>query len=293
MQDFLYTILEKPAKLRYNCIKLDEYVRKKESMKIRETVKIVSQECLCDGVYSMWLATGIANCAEAGQFVSVYSKSDARLLPRPISICEIDRFGDGGRIRLIYRKVGAGTTEFSKLGTDDTLDILGPLGNGFLKAVPDMQPGTKALLIGGGIGIPPMLELAKQLACEVTTVAGYRSKDDMFLTKELEEAGRLFIATDDGSFGTSGNVMDAIRENGVEANIIFACGPKPMLKGVKEFSEECGIPAYVSMEERMACGVGACLGCVCQATETDGHSKVKNKRVCADGPVFNASEVVL
>ncbi len=263
-------------------------------MKIRETAKIISQECLCDGVYSMWLATGISKYAEAGQFVSVYSNSDARLLPRPISICETDTGENEGNIRLVYRIAGAGTKEFSEMEAGDTLDVMGPLGNGFLTAAKEsIHPETKALLIGGGIGIPPMLELAKRLACNVTIVSGYRSKSEMFLTKELEDAGRLFVATDDGSFGTAGNVIDAIKENGISADIIFACGPKPMLKGVEVYSEERGIPAYVSMEERMACGVGACLGCICASTVTDDHSKVKNKRVCADGPVFSASEVVL
>ncbi|MCR5475677.1 MAG: dihydroorotate dehydrogenase electron transfer subunit [Lachnospiraceae bacterium] len=263
-------------------------------MKIWERAGIISQECLCDGVYSMWLATDIGGTAEPGQFVSVYSNSDARLLPRPISICETGTFEGKKSIRLVYRVAGAGTKEFSKLCEGDSLDVMGPLGNGFLKAAEGRtDAGTKALLIGGGIGIPPMVELAKRLTCDVTTVAGYRSAKELFLTKELEKEGRLFAATYDGSFGTCGNVIDAIRENDIRADIIFACGPKPMLKGIKAFSEELGIPAYVSLEERMACGVGACLGCVCGSAAIDDHSKVKNKRVCVDGPVFEASEVVL
>ena len=263
----------------------------KAYMKIRETAKIISQECLCEGIYSMRLATSAARDARAGQFLSVYSGSDARLLPRPISICEIL---DKKEIRLVYRIAGAGTKEFSLLKAGDVLDILGPNGNGFLVATGEKIPsGMKALLVGGGIGIPPMLELAKELDCEKTVVAGYRNRSGMFLTEELAGYGRLFVSTDDGSFGTGGTVIDAIRANEVRADVIFACGPKPMLRGVKALSEEWGIPAYVSMEERMACGVGACLGCVCRSMAVDGHSGVHNKRVCADGPVFDASEVEL
>lgn len=263
-------------------------------MKIKETAAVISQESLCGGVYSMWIETNAAEYASAGQFISVYSNSDARLLPRPISICEIDKTSKPGKLRLVYRIAGAGTDEFSRMTTGDRLDILGPLGNGFLAPVSgEISPDMTALLIGGGIGIPPMLELAKSLPCSVITVAGYRSDKEMFLTDDLKNAGKIYIATDDGSFGTKGTVIDAIRGEKIEADMIFACGPKPMLKGVKDLAESMGVPAYISMEERMACGVGACLGCVCESTAIDDHSKVNNKRICADGPVFNASEVVL
>ncbi len=263
-------------------------------MKIKETATVISQECLFNGIYSMWIETNAAEYASAGQFISLYSNSDARLLPRPISICEIDNTINPGRLRLVYRVAGAGTDEFSHMTAGDRLDILGPLGNGFLAPVTErITPETVALLVGGGIGIPPMLELAKSLQCNVTAVAGYRSDKEMFLTKELEDAGRLIVATDNGSFGTKGTVIDAIRAEQIKADMIFACGPKPMLKGIKDLAEDMGIPAYISMEERMACGVGACLGCVCESTHIDDHSKVNNKRVCVDGPVFNASEVEL
>lgn len=259
-------------------------------MKIKETATIISQECLCPGVYSMWLGTNIAKTAAPGQFVSVYSNNAARLLPRPISICEIG----SESIRIVYRILGKGTDEFSHMTKGDRLEVIGPNGNGFFAASGEtIKEDSKALLIGGGIGIPPMLELAKQLKCDVTVVAGYRSAKDMFLTKELSKAARLIVATDDGSMGTHGTVIDAIKAEGLEADIIFACGPKPMLKGVREMAVKTKIPAYISTEERMACGVGACLGCVITSTATDDHSKVNNKRVCADGPVFAASEVEL
>lgn len=261
-------------------------------MKIKETATVISQECLCDGVFSIWMTTNIAKSASCGQFVSVYPQSGGRLLPRPISICEID--SKSGSIRLVYRAVGGGTRELSRLTAGDRVEVLGPNGNGFFAAVSqEIGPDTKALLAGGGIGIPPMLELAKELSCEVSIVAGYKSSDEMFLTDELSGAGKLFVSTDDGSYGTKGTVIDAIRENAITCDIIFACGPHPMLSGIKSYSEEIKVPAYVSMEERMACGIGACLGCTCRSVHTDDHSKVRNKRVCADGPVFDASEVVI
>ena len=120
---------------------------------------------------------------------------------------------------------------------------------------------------------------------------GYR--DELFLTEELGKNGSVFIATEDGSAGTKGNVLDAVRENDIQADIIYACGPTPMLRALKAYAQEKGIECWISMEERMACGIGACLACVCQSKEVDGHSHVHNKRVCKEGPVFLASEVEL
>jgi dihydroorotate dehydrogenase electron transfer subunit len=188
---------------------------------------------------------------------------------------------------VVFRVVGEGTTEFSKLQAGDTVEILGPLGNGF------PLEGEKAIVVGGGIGVPPMLELAKQLKGSVTAVMGYRN-DDLFLADEFIDAvADVIIATDDGSVGVHGTVVDAMKENDLTADVIYACGPKPMLRGVAQYALEKGIKCYVSMEERMACGVGACLGCVCQSKEVDDHSHVKNKRVCKDGPVFLSTEVEL
>lgn len=255
--------------------------------KVREIAKVLSQEMLTDGIYSMWIETKAADSAVPGQFISIYTKDESKLLPRPISICEIEE----GKLRIVYRVAGEGTKEFSTYKEGDDIDILGPLGNGYL----DMNY-KNPILIGGGIGVPPMLELAKAYKKQggrVTIVAGYRSKDGMFLTKEFEECGELIVATDDGSFGCHGTVIDAIKEASITGDVICACGPKPMLCGVQSLANEIGVTAYISMEERMACGVGACLGCVCQSKDVDNHSKVKNKRVCKDGPVFNASEVEL
>ena len=192
--------------------------------------------------------------------------------------------------QLVYRVTGpkTGTESFSKLTKGAQLDLLGPLGNGFPL---EEAAGKKVFLMGGGIGVPPMLETMKQLDAEKIAVLGYR--DELFLNDEFGKNGQVYIATEDGSAGTRGNVMDAIRENELEADVIFACGPKPMLRAIKAYALEKGIPCWISMEERMACGIGACLGCVCQSTEVDEHSHVHNKRVCKDGPVFRSTEVEL
>lgn len=250
--------------------------------KYKEQAVIIRQEEISYGVYSMWLKTEqVAGQAKPGQFVSVYCQEGSRLLPRPISICEIDR--EDRAIRIVYRVVGKGTEELSQMRTGRCLDIVGPLGNGFpLK-------DKKAFLIGGGIGIPPLLELAKELKSEKQLVLGYR--DALFLQEEFKKQGQVYLATEDGSYGTDGNVLDAIRENGLNAEIIYACGPMPMLRAVKAYASERGIECWLSLEERMACGIGACLGCVCKSKERDNHTNVNNKRICREGPVFRAEEV--
>ena len=233
-----------------------------ESKKTKQPCKIIRQECIGTDIYSMWLDAGeIGKNAVPGQFVSLYSRNGSKLLPRPISLCEINK--EEGKLRLVYRVTGkgTGTEEFSRLHAGVPIETMGPLGNGFPL---DAVKGKKVFLMGGGIGIPPMLETAKQLDAEKIMVAG-----------------------------TKGNVMDAIRENDLEADAIFACGPAPMLRAIKAYALEKGIPCWISMEERMACGVGACLACVCKSKDVDSHSHVHNKRVCKDGPVFLSTEVEL
>lgn len=288
--------------------------------KFEEIAVVVDQNALGSGIYDLTLKTkNIAKAAKAGQFVSVYSNDRSKLLPRPISLCGIDR--DEDTIRLVYRVTGenTGTEEFSKLVMGDKIRILGPLGNGFT-----VEPGKKAFLIGGGIGVPPMLQLAKDInsgvvqtsgavdtntqekgqteekqinghgkkICDMNIIMGYRD-ENTFLLDEFKEQADSFVATEDGSVGTKGNVIDAIKENGLEADVIYACGPMPMLRALKTYAMEHDMECYVSMEERMACGIGACLACVCKTKDKDAHSNVNNKRICKEGPVFNAKEVEL
>lgn len=288
--------------------------------KFEEIAVVVDQNALGSGIYDLTLKTkNIAKAAKAGQFVSVYSNDRSKLLPRPISLCGIDR--DEDTIRLVYRVTGenTGTEEFSKLVMGDRIRILGPLGNGFT-----VEPGKKAFLIGGGIGVPPMLQLAKDInsgvvqttgavdtntqekgqteekqinghgkkICDMNIIMGYRD-ENTFLLDEFKEQADSFVATEDGSVGTKGNVIDAIKENGLEADVIYACGPMPMLRALKSYAMEHDMECYVSMEERMACGIGACLACVCKTKDKDAHSNVNNKRICKEGPVFNAKEVEL
>ncbi len=257
------------------------------SCKRKESAVIISQERMGRDIYSMWLQTEeIGSLAVPGQFISMYTGDESKLLPRPISLCEINR--EKRQLRVVYRVTGkgTGTEHFSRQQPGALLGILGPLGNGFpLEA----GAGKRVCLIGGGIGVPPMLELAKQLDAEKQLVMGYR--DELFLTEELRANGELYIATENGSAGTKGTVMDAIGENELAPEVIYACGPAPMLRAVKQYAEDQKILCYVSMEERMACGIGACLACVCQSEEIDGHSQVRNKRVCKDGPVFLSTEV--
>ena len=251
---------------------------------VKKTATVKSQVRLATDVYSLVLEIPeIASQAKAGQFVSVYSKDGSKLLPRPISLCEVDK--EGKTIRLVYRVAGAGTREFSDLQEGETVDVMGPLGNGFQKKE------KKAVLIGGGIGIPPMLQLAKELNCEKSIVLGFR--DETFLLEDLKENGEVYIASEDGKTGVQGNVLDAIREYGITGDVIYACGPTPMLRAVKKYAIANHIEAQISLEEKMACGIGACLACVCQSKEVDNHSYVKNKRICKDGPVFDAQEVEL
>lgn len=252
--------------------------------KVQEMAIVLEQRILAEGVYSMWLSTSIAKEAVPGQFVSLYCEEHSRLLPRPISICEIDK--ERSAIRLVYRLAGEGTKEFSALQTDDEVKVLGPLGNGF------PLEGEHPIVIGGGIGVPPMLELAKSLSAKATIVLGYRD-EQLFLKEQFEDYGQVEIATDNGAVGVHGTVVDVLEQKQITGDVIYACGPKPMLAAVKRYATEHEIKCYVSMEERMACGIGACLGCVCQTKEEDAHSHVHNTRVCKDGPVFLAEEVEL
>lgn len=248
------------------------------------TVESVKE--LQPGIFDMLVqAPAIADEAKPGQFVCLYSDDGAHLLPRPISICE----SMNGCLRFVFRVAGFGTAEFSKKKSGDSIRLLGPCGNGYSV----LEGAPTVTLVGGGIGIPPMLYLARKCSeagMSVTSVLGYRNKDT-FLDAEFRKYGDVVIATDDGSLGVHGTVMDAIKQNSVNVSLTCACGPMPMLRGLSAYVEEQGGKAYISLEERMACGVGACLGCITKTKDVDGHSHVKNKRICTEGPVFDSTEL--
>ena len=276
--------------------------------KKKETCRILSQTRIATGIFDLRVESSMAESVVPGQFAGLYVPNAAKLLPRPISICDADE--KTGCLRFVYRvKEGeagseSGTAEISRLKAGDTIDILGLLGNGY-----DLREaeGKKVAILGGGIGIPPMLFLTKKLSAAFaktstknqpaafTVIMGYRDRET-FLADEFERCGELRIATDDGSVGTHGTVIDVLNA-GIQAEVIFACGPLPMLKAVKDYAANIrgdkATKAYISLEERMACGVGVCLGCVTRTAHEDAHSRVRNARICTDGPVFDADAVVL
>ncbi len=266
----------------------------KLSVKYRERAKVLSCDRIAGEIFSLRLQTEkIAGASRPGQFVSVYTNDDSALLPRPISICTAER--ESGILRLVFRIAGRGTKEFSRLRPMDEVDLVGPLGNGFPL---ERSAGKRVFLIGGGIGIPPMVELGRRLCAEdmgadapkdVKAVLGYR--DETFLLDEFSCG--CVIATEDGSAGTKGNVIDAICGNHLECDVIYACGPTPMLRALKQYAAQNKIECWLSLEEKMACGIGACLSCVCKKTQIDGHSMVDNSRVCTEGPVFAAEDVIV
>lgn len=262
---------------------------------MQKTTMTVTGSCrIADGIYSLTLTypEGAAPCnVQPGQFAGIYPKDPTALLPRPISICRWDR--EARALRFVYRTAGRGTANFAALKAGDSVDMLGILGNGYdLEAL----KGKRVLLLGGGIGVPPMLELAAALHdcenTEVTAVMGYRD-NQLFLADEIGQYAKLLIATEDGSAGVRGNVLDAVRAASVDADVLCACGPLPMLRAVRAYAREKGIRAFISLEERMACGIGVCLGCVTKTVNVDEHSHVRNARICTEGPVFDAEEVSL
>lgn len=247
--------------------------------------KVCSNIQIATNIFDMTVsADNIAQAAKAGQFVNLYTKSDDTILPRPISIAEINI--SDGTIRLIYAVVGKGTSEFSKLKSGDFIDMTGPLGTGF-----DIKDEfNEYIIIAGGIGTPPMIELAKNLNGNITAYLGFR--DIPILIDDFEKLGvKVYIATDSGNIGFKGNNIDFLRSKNQIAQRAYACGPKPMLRAAAKWSSDTNIPLQVSMEERMACGIGACVGCVCK-TKVKGSEDWQHTKVCSNGPVFWSDEVI-
>ena len=252
-----------------------------------ETMKVVAQEEIAPAIYELVLEGEMVEAMRAGQFLHLRVPDDAHLLRRPISISSIDKVKK--QCHLIYRIEGSGTSIFSTLKAGDSLDVMGPQGNGF--DLSDLDQRSRVLIVGGGIGVPPLLEVAKQLnerSVEVTTVLGFATKDAVILEAELSKYSQVFVTTDDGSYGIRGNVSVVINELDSEFDAIYSCGAPGMMKYINQTFYEHP-RAYLSLESRMACGMGACYACVLKVPD----SETVSQRVCEDGPVFKTGTVVL
>lgn len=244
--------------------------------------KVLRKLEIAPGIFDMLVdAEEFAKTAQPGQFAHILVPG--KTLRRPISICDINK--EAGTLRFVFQIRGEGTDQLSKFDAGDDLNILAPLGHGFTLGDTE-QP---ALFVGGGIGVPPLLNAAKAYGRNATVILGFRTADAAILEVDFARAGcRVFVATDDGSLGHHGLVTDCME--GVEASIIYACGPTPMLKAVSVVAQQRQIPCQISLEERMACGVGACLGCACKLRHEDGTEYYGH--VCKDGPVFDLNDIV-
>lgn len=237
--------------------------------------KIISNKPLTNLVYEMCLNGNTSAIKRAGQFVNI--AIDGLYLRRPISVCDFSE----NFLKIIYKVVGEGTEQMSKMKPNTTLDILVGLGNGF-----STNNCQKPLLIGGGVGVPPMYKLAKNLieqGKQVSVVLGFNTKEEIFYYNEFVNLGaKVYVATANGSMGTKGFVTDAIKVNNIDSDYFYACGPLPMLQALYNTLD---IDGEMSFEERMGCGFGICMGCSCKTK--NGH-----KRICKEGPVLKKNEIV-
>ncbi len=246
---------------------------------------IAEKSAIARNIYSFTISCPeIAQVAVPGQFVHI--RIGSFTLRRPISICGIDPVK--GTLRIVFEIRGEGTSEIANLNKGDVIDMLAPLGHGFT-VNPDFK---KVILIGGGIGTPPMLPLAKAYGKKAVAISGFRNASAVILQEDFAAAGaETILCTDDGSAGIHGFVTqpleELVRNGGVDA--VFACGPTPMLKKITEICKENSVYCEISLEERMACGIGACLGCACKTKRNDEEYFA---HVCKDGPVFKAEEVL-
>lgn len=242
--------------------------------------KLLSARALTKDVFDFVLeCPELAALANPGQFAQI--RLPGHTLRRPISICGIDKAA--GTLRFVFQIRGEGTAELAQFQPGSEIEILAPLGNGF-----PVDPVKCTLLVGGGIGVPPMLGVAAELKEKAVAVLGFRNQDAVILEKDFQAVGaKTLIATDDGSYGHHGLVTDLCKDQ--EFDCVMACGPAPMLKAVRALAEERGVPCYVSLEERMACGIGACLGCAVGLVKEDGSQYFGH--VCKDGPVFESHRV--
>ena len=261
--------------------------------------KILGNDKIAEGIYRLTLDYTLSHLdIKPGQFVNLYLNDKSMILPRPVSICEIE----GDRLTLVYRVVGKGTEVLSGYQPGELIRVSTPLGNGYdvddVMQCLENTSGKSIVLASGGIGVAPMLELAKSLRREIKEdtelIAAIGFQDEVFLKGELEcYCDKVLVATENGLCGHKGNVLELIKSFGPIAAYYLACGPKAMLKALTEYCGENKSPIQVSLEERMGCGYGACVGCSCKIHETNENGvEIKLKKVCKDGPVFRGNEVV-
>jgi len=271
---------------------------KKEPENVIVIGRVLRNESIAKGIYKMTIGgeklLKICKKAKAGQFINMYLKDKSTLLPRPISICLIE----AESLDIVYKVIGKGTEELSRYKNGEDIKISSGLGNGYMLDGKDknskwIQSNRKkeCVLVGGGVGIPPLVQLAKELKnrqASVTIILGFQ--EEPFLVEEAEKyCDRLYIATENGETGYYGNVVQLIKEKMILGDEFYSCGPKPMLKALARYCKDIDVPVQVSLEERMGCGYGACIGCTCK-TIKDGETVLK--AVCKDGPVFLAKEVL-
>lgn len=242
---------------------------------MRESIfRIIDNAPLTETVYKMKLQGDVSDITSSGQFVNI--KLDGLYLRRPISVCDCE----GDVLTLIYKVVGKGTEQMSKMVAGEELNILTGLGNGYDISL----SGDKPMLLGGGVGVPPLYMLCKKLIAEgkrVSVVLGFNTKDEVFCEEDFKALGAdIFVTTVDGSYGIKGFVTDAMKD--IEYSYFYTCGPEPMLKAIYKASNTSG---QFSFEERMGCGFGACMGCSCKTIT--GY-----KRICKDGPVLKKEEIL-
>ena len=254
----------------------------------QEKMTVVKQKQIATNIFELTLQGQLVQGMTPGQFVHVkVSDSFEPLLRRPISIANVDK--ENNEFTMIYRAEGRGTQVLSMNRVGQQVDVLGPLGNGF--PVEAAAPGQTALLVGGGIGVPPLHELSKQLnarGVKTIHVLGFQSEDVCFYEEQFTALGKTYYATVDGSKGTKGFVTTVFDEVQPEFDLFYSCGPLPMLRALEQYYTDK--PGFMSFEERMACGIGACFACVCNTTDSVEKDYVK---VCSDGPVFPKGVVTL
>ena len=255
--------------------------------KLYENSQIVSNVLIAPNIFIMTVQVPeMAEKVLPGQFAMLYIDKGELILPRPISFCDVNL--SRGTVQFVYKVVGAGTDALSRLHAWNKISVLGPLGNGFHAKGQDNKRFSRVAIVGGGIGIPPLHLLAKTLVTYGTYTDIYLGFSDspILLDRFRHLASRLHVTTESGIFGHSGNIIDLLSVHDMEYDEIFACGPKAMLSTLVEFGKKKGIPCQVSLEERMACGLGACVGCSIRVKDT-------YVRVCTEGPVFYDDEVEL